>query len=461
MKLRYLLLGLMACAVLSCSDDNEAFNPGIDGTAFTFTPAPGGAVMHYRLPANRDITGIYVYYKDAYGNDIVRSGSTACDSLMITGFNEARNAVPAEVRLQRRDRIESEPIAVTFSTGDSDPVAFMNSLEVLSDWGGFTITYDSIRPEAEGLFHVFYLGTDPLTGLPDTLLISTQTLTQAAQYEKQLFVVKQDVTHPVVIVSCEDLRGNRVDARVFDGVECMYPEQLGSDKFDFYCSRSLIDDNLKLGPQYLFDGDKIGHGAFSYNFENNTHYYFSFVAGPDCAGEKAEPMYIDLKRNKVLKSIKVYDQMGTPYNSDLYSFETGPYDVAGEWGLLPKAITIYGARDDGDKMKIKDKDMSSFEWKVLGFGERNTSYANCYPTNYERFPSSPLDAQNIEETFLEINTPAVGQGDGYRYLKIVVNNVFAPYYDYYDPFSTFFFGFANEKNYVTFHEMEIFTKIDN
>lgn len=55
--------------------------------------------MRYRLPADPDILSIRVRYQDAFGKEILRTGSYACDSLFLVGFNEARQGVLASITL--------------------------------------------------------------------------------------------------------------------------------------------------------------------------------------------------------------------------------------------------------------------------------------------------------------------------------------------------------------------------
>ncbi len=446
MKLRYLLWGLALCTLWSCSDDDEGFDLGIDSSAFTFTPAPGGAVMHYRLPANSDITGLYVYYKDAYGKDIVRSGSTAADSLVLTGFNEAQAAVSAQVRLFSRDRNESRPIDVTFSTEDSDPVAFMKTVNVISDWEGFTMVYEKPRNGAEGLVHVFYLGTDPLSDMPDTLLVNTLTLNQMKSYEQLNYRIKQDITHPIVVVRVEDFRGHIVGERAFDQIECMYPEKLSPSAFDFYCTASIIDEDRKIGPQYLFDGDTKGILPFSINSNQGTDCLYSYVAGPNAAGSNAIPMYIDLRTNKVIGSLRIYNEIPNSKEGS-YTFTNCNFRL----GMIPRDIQLFAAVDDGKSISIDKKSFDELNWIPL------SSYKDEEWADVEAKQKNSLtELTEAEEEYEILNCSAQGQGEGFRYLKIVINEV-RPI----DDFAQWLFLINNTDNYVAIHELEIYTKKDN
>ena len=48
---------------------------------YEIRPIPGGAVMYYNLPSDLDLMAIRVRYKDAFGQEIMREGSYASDSL--------------------------------------------------------------------------------------------------------------------------------------------------------------------------------------------------------------------------------------------------------------------------------------------------------------------------------------------------------------------------------------------
>ena len=79
--------------------------------------------------------------------------------------------VKAYVTLCDRNDVESEALEVTFDTRDSGPVAFINNLEVVPGWGnGFVLSYD-LEEDLKGMAHLFYVGEDPNTKLPDTPFI--------------------------------------------------------------------------------------------------------------------------------------------------------------------------------------------------------------------------------------------------------------------------------------------------
>ena len=74
--------------------------------------------------------GVKVRYRNAQGEDVLRTASYACDSIELIGFNEAQQNVEAFVTLCDRNNVESDPVKVTFSTKDSGPVAFFDKLQI-------------------------------------------------------------------------------------------------------------------------------------------------------------------------------------------------------------------------------------------------------------------------------------------------------------------------------------------
>ena len=155
---RLVYIWLVAWVLWGCQKEEAYFDVLVPADGLTFSPVEGGAVMHYRLPADEKVYSIRVRYQDGFGKDMIRTGSYACDSLLITGFNEARKGVKAYVTLCDRNDVESEALEVTFDTRDSGPVAFINNLEVVPGWGnGFVLSYD-LEENLKGMLTCFMWG---------------------------------------------------------------------------------------------------------------------------------------------------------------------------------------------------------------------------------------------------------------------------------------------------------------
>ena len=447
----FFILGFLACS----NENNEGIIAKLPDEAFSFKPIAGGAIMHYTLPDDPSIVGIYVRYKDAYGNDILRSGSNLCDSLKLIGFNESQQDIPAQVSFYYNNDQESQPFDIAFSTRDSGPVSFLKNLEVTSNWGGFSLTYDTPE-ETSGMAHVFYLGTNPQTNKPDTILINSFLLQETNGQESTNFKVQQDIEDLTVIVRTEDFRGYIVNEKTWPSVRCLHSTKMSKENFTFYCDNAIEDPDDKLGIQYLFDGDTKGLICWEYG---NKGTCCSFLAGPDAAGENAHPMYFDLKTNRILASLRIYN---------LLKNSAGPTWLKGgsksllcfqyNENELPREVTLYARKDDGTTPASYEEINSLEGWEEVGtFKQDKYLYsedrwcATCWGTLGKKEYRSKEELEIAKEEFLEISIPLTGQEEGYRYLKMVINDVFNLYMD---PGSSIY---ENYNNYVQFHELEIYT----
>ena len=85
------------CVFQGCAkDDITVFEVAMPHEGLSFKAITGGAIMYYHLPEGKDVMSIRVRYQDALGQKMIRTGSYACDSLVLPGFNEARQGVPAK-----------------------------------------------------------------------------------------------------------------------------------------------------------------------------------------------------------------------------------------------------------------------------------------------------------------------------------------------------------------------------
>ncbi len=453
--MRNILLLLLMIGAWACDDDKREFVfAELPDNAFSFKPMSGGAIMHYILPEDPDIVGIRVRYKDEHGKDMLRSASSTCDSMKLVGFNKATSNIPARVSFCYQDDRESQAFDVTFSTSDSGPVTFIKNVEVLSNWGGFVLRYNN-PPEATGMAHVFYLGTNPETNLPDTILMNSFLLQETHGVEEDNYMVKQDLPSYTVILRVEDFRGSMVDERTWESLEKYEMVKLLPEDFSFYCDNSIEDPIDKLGVEYLFDGDTKGLVCFQ---SGNRNKCCSFLAGPDGAGEFAHPMYLDLKQNTILASTRLYSMLNNEAGTKWADMKDGGMAALCKFyneNKLPCEVTLYGMKDDG-KAPASYEDMNNLAgWEELGtfkqdrtllpYTERWCNY--CW--NLMRYtPLSEEELKKAEAEYIEILVPIhIQEGNGFRYLKIVINDVFFAQYQSYE----------NVDNYVQFHELEVYT----
>lgn len=227
---KLLLLAAVGVGLFACQDDEVGFDVATEFQQLNFKPAPGGAVMSYYLPENLDIFGVRIDYVNAWGEPQTREASYLSDSLVIDGFTEARTAVPAKVCFFNRDMAESEPIDVTFDTEKSATVAVFDGLTVNPFWGGFNVTY-SAPENVNGIIHIFYVGTNPLTHETDSILMASLPITEGG--DTLNFVPMQAESSIDVVVRTDNYDGKRVKQVVVEDVPCLLMDTLTSSDFRF------------------------------------------------------------------------------------------------------------------------------------------------------------------------------------------------------------------------------------
>ena len=111
MMRKILFLLLVLSGFIACKDDDEiGFDVPVEFRNISFDAVPGGAVMRYKLPDNTDIFGVRVRYTDAFGKQMYKDGSYLSDTLLLSGFTEAREEVPVQISFFNRSLQESSVI---------------------------------------------------------------------------------------------------------------------------------------------------------------------------------------------------------------------------------------------------------------------------------------------------------------------------------------------------------------
>lgn len=414
---------LLALALTACgSDEDTSFGVTPEASSVSFTPKSGGAVMHYNLPANSDIQSIRVRYTDAQGKEDIVEGTYLVDTLSIVGFNEARTDIPAYISYVNRQGDVSDETATTFSTKDSGPCAFFNEAEVKSAWNGVELSYNLPDPDMKGFAHIFYIGTNPTTNQPDTILAKTINLQKG---ENSSFInFEQEMDDYDIIIRTEDYRGYFVKSKEWKGVKSYQTVKFPEDQLKVTCPSSYENDTYKFGLQYLTDGDDRGYQAAKGKYNE----YYTFVMGPYGLNKNID---IDLGQAKVLASVRIYAQCmvkesyGEVFN---YSYPN----------LLPSEVTVYGSNDSENWTKIgyyyEANDVETDQWwRTNGLIQR------LDPLTYDDLSQIPAPVY-LDVTFSISD-------DSYRYVRVVPNNVFL--YNQWMP---------NSQQYVTMQELEVYTK---
>lgn len=417
----------------SCSKDNTVFEVTISHERLSFKAVTGGAIMYYHLPEGKDVMSIRVRYQDALGQEMIRTGSYACDSLLLPGFNEARQGILAKVTLCDRNNVESLPVEVTFDTKDSGPVAFFENVEVKPNWNGFMITYNAPE-QANGMAHVLYTGENPLTGAPDTLLINSFPITEGS--DTLLYTLKQGKAVNNIVIRTEDFRGYMVKQQVWEGIEAYTSVKYDPSKIIFEDPNDFSHErpDYSLGHQYLFDGDLKGETCFNAPYTEIKTYF----AGPGAVGT---PLFtIDLQQKKMIASVRVYvmryftrkwpDYDSTPYGR-LFAFGR-------HFGVFyPCRMTVEASNDKET-------------WEKVGIYEEAQAFSKSSWAYFTE--EAPLRTEEAllaaDPKYISVDIPA--STNTYRYLRLTIDELFDlhPYTSYADHY--------NPSQYVMMHELEVY-----
>lgn len=447
-RLLYMLLASFFMSFYGCKDDESGFQTNVSEAAFSFTPIAGGAIMHYTIPGDPEIIALNIRYKDVNGKSILRTGSMLSDSLVLVGFNEARQGVQAQVTLCKRNYEESKPITVSFDTKDSGPISFFDKAQVIPGWNGFSVLVDNVI-NTSGMAHVFYLGKDPLSNKPDTILVGSFSLREGT--DTLSFQLKQLAEHNSVVLRTEDFRGYIVREKVWENVKSYNTEKLEPSKFDFICATSVESERDMLGKKYLFDGDTKGETWLGTVADKNK--YTTFLSGPNGIGVGA-PMYIDLKESRITAEIRIYGMLNVGH-----TFQRGNYAYAfgSDYGSrLPSSVIVYAAKgSDNNDWKHKEwvkignyKEDRELYWQSRWSSRCEVVPPEVHESLLQKVYKSLEELDAVDPCFLSVLFLVEGQGEGYRYLKIVVDDT---YYPKYTP---------NVLDFTTFHELEVYTQKD-
>lgn len=432
---RILILLWTVCLFWGCQDDENFFGASMSGEDISFKPVAGGAVMHYQLPSDSDVLAIRVRYQDAYGQNVLRTGSYACDSVLLTGFNEAQQGIKASVTLCDRAGNESTPIDVSFDTKDSGPILFFNELKINPAWEGFQLSYD-ISEQAEGMAHVFYVGTNPETQKLDTLPLTSFMFREGS--DTLSFKLQQQVDKITVVVRTEDInKGHIVKQMVYPDVKSYNIELLPATEYTFSDPEelSIEDETVKLSKDYLFDGDTKGLIPLGLDVNECGTY----LAGPNAFGK---PLFIiDLKETRQLAEIRLYTVIDI--NRYFYGIFGGYYE-----NKLPCDAKLYATNTIEDDNSWVEIFHFQQDWALDGALRWCEKVPSIMYTAGGKGLKTPAEVEAATPYYmsLQFSVDAIP----YRYLKIVVENTFLRLGG---GTST-----PNAEQYVTFHEFEVWTK---
>lgn len=447
------------CCFACNNDDEVTFDVPVEFQQISFEPVPGGAIMHYQLPKNLDIFGVRARYVNAYGETLLKDGNYLVDTLLLDGFTEAKEQVPVQLTFFNSEMVESEPLELTFDTEASATVALFNDLMVNPFWGGFNVTYSA--PETvDGTIHVFYVGVNPLTQQPDSILMGSYPITQGG--DTLNFVPQQDMDSFEVVVRTDDYDGHRVKLEVFSNIPSLTMDTLLPSDFDFSFTGTIQEmPEYGFGVQYLFDGKKKGDGFRSHFRAGNDEIYDTFMAGPEAFGER---FIFDLREPKVPAALYGYAFLnfgtyypypsGSSYDPYLAQVWKGYYNTR-----LPCKVKVYGTNENPESVDLAscallyslDDDPSWTNWRDNSWcwradnGINGGRGENCSQLSDAEF-------NEVEPIVLEMLCNYTGEE--FRYLILVVEDT------YCDSRNGNIYYEENPDEYVTFDEIEVLVKAE-
>ena len=472
---KIVFLALIGVAFFACKDDdNVGFDVATEFQDLEFKPVPGGAVMSYTLPKNLDIFGVRVRYTDAWGEQQMRDGSYLADTLLLDGFTEAQSGVSAQICFFDHNMMESAPMDVTFATEKAATVAVFDNLAVNPFWGGFNVTYTAPE-EVNGIIHVFYIGTNPLTHEPDSILLTSVPITEGG--DTLNFVPQQGMDSYDVVVRTDDYKGKRIKQAVFADVPSLSMDTLAPADFTFDLTGTIVDEpDYELGIQYATDGDKNGLGFRANKRDGENFKYATFMAGPNAFYDEEIPNFdpsenrfiIELKDPKCPAAVNLYAYIWFGGNS----YDSNDAFVMNIWSSfyqtrLPAIVKVYGTNEDPRTVDLESCALlNDFEDDVSYDGFQD-SWANRTDVrtsaNFEIWGSqinyggnyvntTEEEARNAEPVVLNLLLNYTGEP--YKYIIFIVEDTYCSNRWNEDAWE------ENSNGYVTFNEVEVCVQAD-
>lgn len=462
-KLLFLLLVLFIC--FACSDDEKVgFDVPVEFQKISFEPVPGGAVMRYILPDNLEIFGVRARYKDAYGRQQVKDGTYLTDSLLLSGFNEAKVNERVQLTFFNSNLVESESLEMTFNTQDAATVALFDNLTVNPFWGGFNVTYSS-PATVEGTIHIFYIGVNPATQQLDSILMGSYPIVEGG--DTLNFELKQTLDQLNVVIRTDDFDGNRVKLKVYENIPALAMELLSPEKFEFYCTdNDLIKEEEKYGfsKKYLFDGTKKGDLYRKNKQKGISNKYDTFIAGPMAFGER---FIFDFGEPRIPAILNAYAFLNHGYDYPYPDAAPGQqidYYIANVWhgtytSRLACKLTVYGTNEDPRTVALSScARLYSLDDSPLWANFYSNAW--CKNSDYVSGPAtikwkdkSDADFDAADPIVLKMSCNYTGEA--FRYVFFVVEDTYCSHRWQ----NTYPLGFEdNFDEYVTFDEIEVFVK---
>ncbi len=141
------------------------------------TPVPGGAVVSYKLPADKDILGVKADYVLPGNVKASASASLYKNEIEILGLLDQKETMIKLVAFDQSGN-ESEPVEVSFTPLEAPVKAAAKALKITPDFGGARYVVENPSGAALDLF-VFTREKEEEPGNSDLVLLSTRLFTEA------------------------------------------------------------------------------------------------------------------------------------------------------------------------------------------------------------------------------------------------------------------------------------------
>ncbi len=413
---KYFLIILISMIFFSCNDEKIVFDADLTDLQVSFDPYEGGAYMNYTLPSNTDIYGIEVKYLDFKGDEIIVKGTHTGNKIDLFGFNRAQE-VDVEISLLDHDNNKSEAIIKTFTTLSSAAISVFDELAVVSNWGGFRVSYPELKGRSEGTMNIYYVGTNPKTQEElDTLPIVSLPLLDKGSVYRYSGINDLNIKDVTVVIKTEDARGNEVKTKIFEKVEVAHAAKFSSENIVFTGS-SREDEKAKVGSAYLFDGDIRGVQSLANGYDTK---FYSYVSEKNAEFDN-NVITLDLQNGKEVAWIRIYSHLSAKVPNSISSVGGGMITMKLEYQwYYPSSVTLYGTNDI-DAVEEEWTELSSF-YQNSQLSRNDSWIAPAYdPESF--YTISQLDLfKEAEPNFIQLSCDITG--NSYRYLKVKINETF-------------------------------------
>ncbi|WP_321518106.1 DUF4959 domain-containing protein [uncultured Bacteroides sp.] len=465
MKKLIFFLNLMAILCLwSCSDNEQLkFDTTISDNMFTFTAVEGGAKLTYKLSDPR-ISKVKITYKDEFGDLIYKVGDYSVNTILLNGFNNAKNSVPVRVSFLDSKDNESEVRDMSFSTLASNLYTFFDNVKVGSYWDGFQLTYE-LKGQVNGSATVYFVGENPNTHARDTLTLENFQL-EAGKFTKAYSLDEsQRQSNYTVVVTTEDSKQRIARKQTWAGIVGMERVQLPNANFELLDPFKLSREEAynpnggsynpgAFGKQYLFDGDVKGTLGVLYYRPGYATPPFTFLTKENALHKDGNDKYfvLDIKKPAMLGEMRFYFRYGDGFAVNKDFDEAGGSGNGGYYTKLPCSVTIYAwVASESYNPNADQSTIPSVNWKQIGKVSQDPSSAKTerwyYNANLKSNPKTKADLDALKPLYLSV--PFDFDENEYRYYKIEFDGT---YNDLILPANN------NGKDRVTCHEIEVYAK---